>query len=407
MTRDTLAAEGRHRFQALDGLRGVAALLVVLLHVGWLNHLTDNHFIHQAYLAVDLFFILSGFVISSNYSHRIATFRDVRSFIGLRFFRLYPLHLAMLVAFVCLEYTKLVAQRAFAIMPGAQTPFTGGNSFGAAVANVFLVNGLHVLDRFGWNGVSWSISCEFATYLVFSILVLAGSVRSRLFFIGGSILAVAGYVGIAVERSTLDVTVDWGIIRCLAGFFLGMLVFRFRRLTILRQSRTVIAVSGIAAMIAAILTISFASGPLIVLVIPLFVIAIAFLQTDQGPLARLLISQPVQFLGRISYSIYMVHFFFVVCVLILLKGAFALPSVVNSMRENPIVMINPWIGDALVLGIVALVVATASATYALIEEPGRLFGRQLFASPRNRFLPVVSPVATKRTWGEDVQGVCE
>jgi len=367
----------------LDGLRGVAALLVVLLHVEWSNHLTNNKFVQNGYVAVDLFFILSGFVIASNYSHRITNFREARSFIGLRFFRLYPLHLTMLCAFICLEYAKLFAQRTFALMPGAQAPFTGGDSFGAAVANLFLLNGLHALNRPSWNGASWSISCEFAAYLVFSVLVLAGLVRSRLFFVGGTLMAVTGYVGLAFERGNLNITVDWGIIRCLAGFFLGMLIFRFRETDIPCRSRMVTDAFGIAAMIAAVLTMSLTSGPFIVLVIPIFVIGIAFLQTDQGALARFLISSPMQFLGRISYSIYMVHSFLVVCLLIVLKRLFVLPSAVNSMRENPIVMVNLWVGDLLVLGTVALVVATASATYAFVEEPGRLFGRGIFASSQN------------------------
>lgn len=73
-----------------------------------------------------------------------------------------------------------------------------------------------------------------------------------------------------------------------------------------------------------------------------------------------------------------------VCLLIILKRVFVLPTAINPITGKPIIMINPWIGDLLVLGIVVVVVVTASATYALIEEPGRLFGRRLFANSRNR-----------------------
>lgn len=146
MTNDTSAAKSGHRLQALDGLRGVAALLVVLLHVEWSNHLTDNNFVQHGYLAVDLFFILSGLVISSNYSYRLINLREARRFVGLRLFRLYPLHLVTLGAFLCLECAKLFAQHAFAIMPGPQPPFTGNESLGALAINLFLINGLHVLN---------------------------------------------------------------------------------------------------------------------------------------------------------------------------------------------------------------------------------------------------------------------
>jgi len=270
-----------------------------------------------------------------------------------------------------------------------------------------LINGLHVFDRPSWNGPSWSISCEFAAYLVFSITVLAGLARGRLFFIGGSLMAMAAYVCIALEWGTLNVTADWGFIRCLAGFFLGMMIFEVKEMNVLCHSRTVVGGCGIAVTIAIIVTMSFTSGPLLVFVIPLFVIAIALLQSDQGPVARLLISPAVQFLGRISYSIYMVHSFLVVCLLIILKRVLVLPSAVNPMRENPIVIINPWIGDILVIGIVVGVVATASATYALIEEPGRLFGRRLFANSRNRFSTLISPVTLMRICTEDVEVIRE
>ena len=89
------AAKGR--FRALDGLRGAAALLVVVYHIAfyrvqWPNHLFDNDFVRHGYLAVDLFFILSGLVISSNYSLRLNNLSEVKEFLLLRFFRLYPLH---------------------------------------------------------------------------------------------------------------------------------------------------------------------------------------------------------------------------------------------------------------------------------------------------------------------------
>jgi len=124
MSSETSATDGRQRFRALDGLRGVAALLVVLLHVEWPNHLTNNRFVQHGYIAVDLFFILSGLVISSNYLTRITTLGDAKKFLGLRLFRLYPLHLAVLVAFVGLECAKLAAQHAFALehsLPSRET----------------------------------------------------------------------------------------------------------------------------------------------------------------------------------------------------------------------------------------------------------------------------------------------
>ena len=266
------------------------------------------------------------------------------------------------------------------------------------------LNGLHVLPQLSWNGASWSISCELAAYLVFAIAVLTRLVRGRLFFPLGFVIAGVGYAVIAFQWGTLDIRTDWGIVRCLAGFFLGMLISRFNGRKVLSQSPMLAGVVGFAVMIAIVLVMSLVSGPLIVLVIPLFVIAVSLLRSDQGPVARLLISPVAQYLGRISYSIYMVHSLLVVCLLIILKRVFILPMALNQIREGPMVLLSPWIGDLLVVGIVSAVVAAASVTYAFIETPGRLFGRRLFAGSGNRLLTPRDPEI--RVTKPDLHGGC-
>lgn len=378
VTRNAPDIAAVRRFRALDGLRGVASLLVVLLHVEWPNHLTSNRFVQNGYIAVDLFFVLSGFVIASNYLHRIENLRDVVRFLGLRFFRLYPLHIAVLGAFVVLELAKLIIQHALGVAPGGQTPFTNTSSAPALVANIFLVQGLHLIDYPTWNGPSWSISCEFFAYVVFAIAVVTRMVGGRRFFALGSMMAAGGYAALALTQGTLDLTANWAFVRCLAGFFLGMMIFRItsqRRI----QSKSGIRQAGELVVTAAvILTMSLGAGFAVALVIPLFVAVITLLQSDEGPVARVLNAKPAQWLGRVSYSIYMVHDFLVVCLLIVLKRVFGLPSSMYSIRSIPIVAVDPWIGDLLVVGIVMAVLATAALTYTYIEEPGRLYGRRLF-----------------------------
>ena len=68
------------------------------------------------------------------------------------------------------------------------------------------------------------------------------------------------------------------------------------------------------------------------------------------------------------------------------------------------VLLNPWIGDLLVVGIVVAVVAAASVTYALIETPGRLFGRRLFAGSGNRLFTARDP--EMRVTKPDLRGGC-
>lgn len=94
----------QERFIALDWLRGVAALVVVAHHIDWPNHLTNIAFVRNGYLAVDCF------VICSSYSTKIVSGSGALQFIWLRLFRVYPLHLAVLAAFVVLELAKLWSQ---------------------------------------------------------------------------------------------------------------------------------------------------------------------------------------------------------------------------------------------------------------------------------------------------------
>lgn len=378
----------KHRYLALDGLRGVAALLVVLFHVRWPNHATDTAFVRNAYLAVDLFFVLSGFVIAANYSTRIADLRNLRRFMCLRFFRTYPLHIATLLLLVGLEVGKLVAQNAGVAAP-THAPFSDGNSSASLAANVLLLHGLGVLDTLGWNSPSWSISCEFAAYLVFALAAAAGLLRRGLCVALGVLLACMTYGIIALTRDTLDVTYDWGLLRCLSGFFLGVALHhcsadgRMRRI-LSSWPAGVVAAGEFGLLLALIGVMSSAHGAGVVLVVPLYVAAIALLQLDRGPLARALASSPAQFLGRVSYSIYMVHFPILVLTSIFLKRALDIPVAIDPRLQTPVFVIEPWTGDLLIMAVVVIVLATAAITFRLIEQPGQEMGRDLAASLRPR-----------------------
>ncbi|MFG0251063.1 MAG: acyltransferase family protein, partial [Phycisphaeraceae bacterium JB051] len=99
---------GVRHFPALDALRGVAAVLIVLHHFRILSVLDNNLIVHSR-LMVDLFFVISGFVIAYQYQQQLQCPRDVIGFQKRRFWRLYPLHLLMLGVFVGIETLKYLA----------------------------------------------------------------------------------------------------------------------------------------------------------------------------------------------------------------------------------------------------------------------------------------------------------
>jgi peptidoglycan/LPS O-acetylase OafA/YrhL len=385
--------ESNRRYLALDGLRGIAALLVVLYHVELPNHFTHNAFTRHGYLAVDLFLILSGFVISSAYSRRIFDARGAGEFFWLRFFRIYPLHAAMLVAFVLLEIVKLAALRAGVIAPGEQAPFAGNNTVGALISNVLMLQGFGITNGMTWNSVSWSISCEFAAYLLFAIVTWAGLTRKTAFFVIGAIAGAASFVFIIVSTRTLDVVSDLALIRCLSGFFFGMLIFKIASGPVGKrfaaQSDLVVGTGEVIVIAGLVLAMSMAPAPaqrgiaetypwMLLVIVGALMMAVAVFQLDRGPVSRLLMSRPIQFLGRISYSIYMVHIFIWLVFSIVLKRVFRLDL---SGAAEPM---NPWIGDVLVVVQVATVIATSAVTFALIEEPARRYGRRLLSARARR-----------------------
>lgn len=97
-----------HRYEALDSLRGICALLVCLFHFRANSPLISMAFVRGSWLFVDFFFVLSGFVIAANYRQRLINGGFLRGFVILRFGRVYPLHLVMLLAYIAMELVGLV-----------------------------------------------------------------------------------------------------------------------------------------------------------------------------------------------------------------------------------------------------------------------------------------------------------
>ena len=136
----------QYRYRALDGLRGIAALFVVFYHAPWPTHFSDARMVKNAYLSVDFFFILSGFVIATNYARRIVDLESARVFMTTRFFRLYPLHFSILMALLVLESIKFAAQ---GVVGSTVPPFTGPNSLGLLIENLLMAQGLGLENRLG------------------------------------------------------------------------------------------------------------------------------------------------------------------------------------------------------------------------------------------------------------------
>ncbi|RZL61606.1 MAG: acyltransferase, partial [Pedobacter sp.] len=155
----------KHRFVILDIFRGIFASFVVFYHMSAFSNtaILNNKFITHADVFVDFFFVLSGFVVCYSYQ-TINSAKELKTFLFKRIRRLYPLHLVLLLLFLFLELTKLVLYRYVAINN------TLDNSTITFFTSLFLVNSIKFpgVNDLSWNMVSWSISAELISYIVFA-----------------------------------------------------------------------------------------------------------------------------------------------------------------------------------------------------------------------------------------------
>ena len=286
---------------ALTGIRGVAALWVALFHfcpsaaahLGWPE---IGGAITTGFLGVDLFFILSGFVLGLSYA---ASFEGAwrpaltRFWVG-RAFRILPLHWAMLAllgVLVLLWPSQMAA-----------SDRTGANF----AASFFLVHAWGVGNSMAWNWPTWSLSTEMAAYVVFPFLVLGAS-RIRLrraAAILAACLCLALFVGllVALDRTSLNVTGRLALVRCILEFAAGYLLSRVSWARVKQGNGELLAAAGLLTIgVAACVTEVQMAAPF---GFALIVAACA----APSRLTKAAFANPVSvFLGRISYSGYLVH----------------------------------------------------------------------------------------------------
>lgn len=292
--------------RALTAARGIAAWWVVLYHIrgamAGLPPLAEAVLGH-GYLAVDFFFLLSGFVLALSHGARLRDggWAAVPDFLHRRVARIWPLHAAMLGFALLLLLALQLTGRAAPEFPLAQLP-----------AHLLLVQGWGWTDPLCWNDPAWSISCEMAAYLAFAtVLALAPRpFRSRL-GAGVALASVVGLLGtlhlIYAGHGAASLGTDiarLGIVRCLLEFAAGTALY-----TLWQHWR---ARWRSAALRCALLVLLLGLGGLFLpesLVVPpaLAALLLALALTSgrpRNPLEGTLLHR----LGTISYATYLAHY---------------------------------------------------------------------------------------------------
>lgn len=211
---------GARHFRTLDGLRGVAALAVILLHA---ETLLGRQVAPSGYLAVDLFFVLSGFVVAHAYEDRLAAGLSPGRFITLRAVRFYPLYLAGLAlgAIKCLAV--IAARQPTTMPPGAVGP--------AVALGMFFLPAPFAPPDFNiapLNIPAWSLMFELLINAAFAVLLIRLPTRALIAIVIASGLFFAAAV-ITHGDASLGTQVDQlgsGFARTLASFGVGVLLHR-------------------------------------------------------------------------------------------------------------------------------------------------------------------------------------
>ncbi|MDT9598442.1 acyltransferase family protein [Sphingosinicella rhizophila] len=282
----------------LTSLRGLAAWWVVLFHMRallapWLPAPVLT-FLGAGNLAVDLFFLLSGFVIYLNYAERLTSRRvSTREFLFRRFARIYPLHLLILLAF--LAYVSA------ALLFGSAR--IEEENFDYFLASLFLVQNWGFTDALKWNVPAWSISTEFGAYLLFpALLAMLAPWRRPAWLLVATTIALGVAVHAIFALFALpypDAVAQTGLIRCLLQFAMGMLVCElYQRLA--GQSRLAMPLLALAGTLAGLHIL--AGAPVVPLVWASLILGLALARN------RVLEWAPLLWLGNISYATYLCHY---------------------------------------------------------------------------------------------------
>jgi len=364
----TAAIEARADLPALTGIRGIAAWIVVLYHIrmgaAWALPPDALSILSKGYLAVDLFFMLSGFVLWLNYSGRLRAggIGEAPAFLLRRIARIWPLHLVMLMS--AMAFVLVVA--ATGREPSDHYPWS------ELPLHLALMQNWGLTDALTWNDPAWSISCEFAAYLTLPLLALAADWRrfgtpalcGLLLLLA---LCLSALMAAGGATSLGEQIPRFGLPRALLEFTMGTVICtlwgRFRQAP---RRAAIIALAASAAAAAA-----WFAGLSETLAVPLMfaglLMTVALTAgSPRNPLGRPLL----HYLGEISYATYLCHF--------LLFIAFKLVFI-DDAAHVPL----PLIGLFLLL-----VLAASIALHHLVERPAqRRLNRAFDQLLRGRSIP--------------------
>lgn len=303
-SKELAVLQSKQHFHILDGLRGIAALAVVVFHfMEWIIPDFTQNFIGHGFLAVDFFFCLSGFVIAYAYDKRLPQM-GIRAFFTSRLIRLHPLVVIGTILGLLGLFLDPFADHA--------STHSLGNIALIFVCALLMIP-LPVMEErffnlFSLNAPSWSLFWEYIANIVYALVLVRLSKKLLWVLLA---LAAGGIVWISYRAGNLlggwngETFFDGGI-RMSYSFLAGLLIYRSGWIIKNKLGFIVLSLLLSAAFFSSVLWNSAVTEPLIVLFYFPLLIALGAGSSLSAPLQKICV-----FMGNISYPLYMTHYAFI------------------------------------------------------------------------------------------------
>jgi peptidoglycan/LPS O-acetylase OafA/YrhL len=287
--------DARGEIAALTGIRAFAAWWVVSFHLaqtfGTLLPGTRRYhwLVTSGDSGVDLFFVLSGFVLTINYAGKpsLLSRSGYLRFLWLRLARIYPTHLFALAVWACFAILNTVLKH--------KTVEDGYFGVGSLAAHLLLVHGWTVPLQMSWNYPAWSISMEWIAYLCFpAIMTIVGRIHSGR-------TAVWAIAALSLFAPLLRQAEYSHFTRIAFEFCIGCLLCRLYMRGVGTKARwDLIAIASLGSVV-------FIADALKAFILPVMVVIVYSVAFERGAAAAILRSRVATYWGRASYSLYMMH----------------------------------------------------------------------------------------------------
>lgn len=297
----TSILQTKQHFEILDGLRGIAALAVVIFHfMEWVFTDPSKNFIGHGFLAVDFFFCLSGFVIGYAYDDRIAKM-GLRNFFVARIIRLHPLVIA----------GSILGLFAFLFDPfgGHLELYSAGKIILTFICSIFLIPLPIIADRgfnlFSFNAPAWSLFWEYMANIVYAFVLyrIGRSYLLILTILSAAAICYVGYNSGNLLGGWSGPTFWDGCARISYSFLAGLLIYRSNWIIKNKLGFAGLSILLLLAFIMPFSEYNWVSEPLVVLFYFPLLVALG-----AGSVLKPGLKKVCVFSGQISYPLYMTHY---------------------------------------------------------------------------------------------------